>query len=354
MTSYAKSIELPSGTMGGESDTYIVAEIGTNHGGELSIAKKQIKAAADAGADGVKFQMFHADEFVSDQSLTYTYKDDKGVEHEISQYEMFKQLELPEDWIPPLITTANKCDVDWFTSVADESCLQTAIDNEVPLIKLASEDLINVELLEAIQEVDIPIILSRGMADEEEIEQALSHLTPETNPNLVLLHCLSCYPAPPEELNLNQIRTLGEKFDCLVGFSDHTKGTSASSIATALGSCVIEKHFTMDPSLPGPDQAMSVTPEVFSELVDNIRKTNELLGDKRIQVADCEMDNRTKFRRGIVAVRNIQSGEEIRESDITYQRPCNHFKPYQKNEIIGKTTNQAIRKGEHIKERHLQ
>lgn len=353
MTNYKKTVSLPSGGIGEKFPTYIVAEIGTNHGGKLSIAKEQIRSAADAGADGVKFQMFHADEFVGDRSLTYTYEDHTGEVHEVSQYEMFKDLELPEEWIAPLMDTAKKCGVDWFASVADERCLNTAIDNELPLIKLASEDLININLLEKIVDIEVPVILSRGMADEDEIQQALSTLSPETNPELILLHCLSCYPAPEDELNLAQIRTLNDKFNALVGFSDHTKGTKAASTAVALGSCMVEKHFTMDESLPGPDQSMSVEPDTFSQLVKEIREVEKLLGDSTIQVAKCEMDNRTEFRRGIVAAHELQPGDEICESDLAYQRPCKHFKPYQKEEIIGRKVSQSVAKNDHIKERHL-
>jgi sialic acid synthase SpsE len=353
MTDYNQEIQSADRTISATSPTYLIAEIGTNHAGDLSIAKEQIRTAAQVGADAVKFQMFHADEFVRDESLTYTYEDANGEERTVSQYEMFRELELPETWIPELLETANEAGVDWFVSVADEPSLQTALEHDVPFLKLASEDLINVDLLQTVSEVDVPIIVSRGMADEAEIENALSILSPADTPDLILLHCVSCYPAPIEEMNLRQIETLRQKFGCLVGLSDHTKGTTAGIAAVTLGATVIEKHFTMDQSLPGPDQSMSTPPDQFREFVQRIRETEETLGDPEITYADCESDKRVRFRRGIVAARDIEPGEIIAEEDIAYRRPCEHLKPYQKRKILGKEATISIPANDPIQEEYV-
>ncbi len=353
MTVYNREIQSADRTISATSPTYLIAEIGTNHAGDLLIAKEQIRTAAQVGADAVKFQMFNADEFVRDESLTYTYEDANGEERTVSQYEMFQELELPEMWIPELLETANEAGVDWFVSVADESSLQTALEHDVLFLKLASEDLINVNLLETVSEVDVPIIVSRGMADEAEIENALSILSPANTPDLILLHCVSCYPAPIEEMNLRQIETLRQRFGCLVGLSDHTKGTIAGIASVTLGATVIEKHFTMDRSLPGPDQSMSTPPEKFREFVQRIRETEKALGDPEITYADCESDKRVRFRRGIVAARDIESGEIITEEDIAYRRPCEHLKPYQKRKVLGRETTKYIPANEPIKEEYV-
>lgn len=353
MTGYNDQIVLPSRRIGGDSPTYLVAEIGTNHAGEISIAKDQIRAAADAGADAVKFQLFRAEEFLADESLTYCYEDYAGETHEVSQYEMFKEFELPEDWVPDLVETANDEGVDFFASVADKDSLKTVLKHDVPLLKLASEDLINVDLLEAVQEVDIPIILSRGMATEDEIANALSILIPSETPELVLLHCVSCYPTAPPELNVRQIPSLRNRFGCLVGLSDHTRGTTAASVSVALGACVVEKHFTMDQSLPGPDQAMSITPTTFSEFAQTVREAETLLGEPSIQIADCEDEKRIQFRRGIVADRTIEEGHVIDEGDIAFRRPCEHFKPYQKSKVLGRKVVKTVSENEAIREDHL-
>jgi sialic acid synthase SpsE len=354
MTRYRDQITLPSRRISPDSPTYLVAEIGTNHAGERSLAKDQIRAASKAGADAVKFQLFRTEEFLGDDSLTYSYEDHAGEVHEVSQYEMFNELELPEDWIPDLVETATHEGVDFFASVADEDSLQTVLEHDVPLLKLASEDLINVKLLEAVRGADVPVIVSRGMATEDEIANALSILTPSETPELVLLHCVSCYPTPPPELNVRQISSLRDRFGCLVGLSDHTRGTMAASVSVALGACVIEKHFTMDQSLPGPDQAMSTTPTTFSEFAQTVREAEMLLGEPSIQIADCEKEKQIQFRRGIVADRTIEEGHVIDEGDIAFRRPCEYFKPYQKHEIIGRKTVTMIPENEAIREDHLQ
>lgn len=348
MPSYNKTIRSSQTLIGKDEPCYVIAEIGSNHAGDIDVAKDQIRSAAQSGADAVKFQIFHAEEFLSDKELTYQYEDQTGEEIEVNQYEMFKQLELPDDWIPSLIEKATEFDVDWFASVADEESLETVLNYQVPFIKLASEDIINVGLLEKVQEINKPVIVSRGMANDEEICEALSILSPESTPDLILLHCLSCYPTPEEELNLKQIRTLRETFGCLTGFSDHTENPLPAVLAVAKGAKVIEKHFTIDQSLPGPDQAMSTTPEEFNEMVHMIRRSETLLGERVITVAECERENRITMRRGIVADKNIQKGQLITTEDIAFRRPCKGLNPFERYQVIGQTATHKIPKNKPI------
>ncbi|MCB0335412.1 MAG: N-acetylneuraminate synthase family protein [Bdellovibrionales bacterium] len=296
----------------------------------------------------VKFQSFKADEFVADRSLEYTYALADGTQITESQYDMFKRVELPDAWHGRLRAYADAKHTLFLSSAADRQAVDLLIEVGAPAIKLASEDLINVELLEYVAGKGVPTILSSGMADEREIEIALDFFVQANNPHVILLHCVSEYPTKLEDLNLGRILALRSRFDLLVGLSDHTVGTKAAIAARALGIVYIEKHFTTDTTRRGPDHAMSADPAVLAELCRNIRETEAMLGDGRLSYQAVEEYGRVNFRRSIVAKRDIQAGEVLTKELIHYKRPGQGLKPYEQSLILGKRINKDIAKDTRI------
>jgi len=330
------------------SETYIIAEIGSNFNGSLELAKKSIKSAADCGANAVKFQTFKADEFIADKDLTYTYFDNAGNKITESQYDMFKRLELKNEWHYKLAQYSNSLGVDFFSSAADTNAVDLLIDLKVPFIKFASEDLINVNLLEYAAKKNYPVILSTGMANEFEISNAVNIFSRHDSSKIILLHCVSQYPTKLENAALNRISALKEKYDYIVGYSDHTEGWLAPVLAVAIGAKVIEKHFTIDKNLEGPDHKMSSNPTEFSEMVRMIRMTEKTTGIKTLNYQSVEQNARTEFRRSIVAKENLKKGTVLTENMLAYKRPGNGLKPYEKNLILNKKLNTDIEKNQQI------
>ncbi len=213
----------------------------------LNKPKKTIDAAADSGADAVKFQTFDADEFVADKTLMYTYTEADGTKVTESQYDMFKRLELPYEWHLILKKYAEDKGVDFLSSAADRKAADLLSEINVAAFKLASEDLINIELLEYVAAKGFPTILSTGMADVEEIDAAVKIFEDAGNERLVILHCVSSYPTPFDQCNMRRIGSMQERYNKYpIGFSDHTEGWEAPMVAVATGVCLIEKHFTFD------------------------------------------------------------------------------------------------------------
>lgn len=322
--------------IGEPSHCYIIAEIGSNFNGSLELAKKSIKSAAACGADAVKFQTFKSEEFVANNELTYSYTSYDGTVHTETQKEMFKRLELPDEWHEILFKYALECSVDFLSSAADRSAVDLLVDLKVPAIKFASEDLINISLLEYAADKCIPIILSTGMADESEIENAVDIFKSKNTKDIILFHCTSSYPTPTESCNLSRICALRNKFELPVGFSDHTEGWEAAAFSIMLGACMVEKHFTIDKTLPGPDQAFSMEPEDFKIMVDKIWLAEKMLGSGEIRYDDIEEQGRTEFRRSIVVNRKILKNEIIKEEYLSFKRPGSGLKPYEKGQVIGK------------------
>ncbi len=327
---------------------YVIAEIGINHNADLSLARQQVAAAVESGADAVKFQTFRAEEFVADRELVYAYRSHDGREVQETQFEMFKRLELPAEWHRLLAAEAGRLGVDFLSSSADANAVDLLDSLGVPAFKLASEDLINLDLVAEVAARQRPAILSTGMATEQEISQALQLFGEGARGRVVLLHCVSCYPTPPHACNLRRIPALRSRFGRPVGFSDHTQGTQAATAAVALGACVVEKHFTCDRSLPGPDHAMSADPAEFREMVQRIRTTEQMLGTGTLGYQAAEQQGRAQFRRSVVAKRTIEAGEIIREDMLCCKRPGTGLKPCDRGLLLGRRTRRTIRPDEQI------
>lgn len=329
-------ISIGNRIVGDETPCLIIAEIGLNHNGNAELAKKIIDAAAEAGADAVKFQTFSTDEFLADKECTYTYYHPDGTKIIENQYEMFKRLELPYNCYLTLRDHAVSKGLLFISSTADQMAIDLLDELNAPAFKLASEDIINISLLEYLSKKKRPVIISTGMADLVEIEQAVNILRKNVLSDLVLLHCVSLYPTPPRSCNMRKILSLKAHFNVPVGFSDHTEGIDAAVTAIALGACVVEKHFTLDHSLPGPDHKFSADPDEFRTMVEKIRLIEMMLGSKELAFDPSEETGRIEFRRSIRARNHILSGEIITKDMLSYKRPGHGLKPYQQHLIVGK------------------
>ena len=325
---------------------YLIAEIGVNHNGKLSLAIQTIKAAAKAGADAVKFQMFNADEFMSKKKLLFKYKTKKGNKSE-NMYDMFKRLEFSEKWLSKIIHVCKKNKVDFLSSVADKSSTNLMKKLKVKAIKLSSEDLINYPLLEYVATLGRNIILSTGMANSAEITRAISFFK-KKKIKVIILHCVSMYPTSIKDANLLRMVSLKKKYNVSVGYSDHTLGIEASIVATILGAEIIEKHFTLNKSLIGPDHVMSSDPKEFKELADNIKRIHLILGSSDIKPKKTEQKFKKIYRRSITSISQIAKGEKFSLKNIALMRPATGLHPKYYKKIIGKKSSRTLLKDKKI------
>jgi len=321
-------------SIGDSNRAFIIAELGINHNGSPETAREMVDAAVESGADAVKFQTFRTEEFLSDRDVTYSYEW-HGNEVTENMYEMFKKVELEYDSYQMLFSYAISKGIIPFTSIADSISFDYLTKFEIPLIKIASEDIINIDLLRYIKHTKVPLIISTGMADEHEIANALEIL--ENKEDIVLLHCVSLYPTPLEKLNLKRMIGLRNRFGTITGFSDHSKSLISGGAAVAMGARVIEKHFTLDTGQKGPDHAISLNPDDFSRYVSNIRETESMCGSEIIEPSSEEKEMAILFRRGITAAVHISKGEILTADMLSFKRPCPGLKPYEIEEVIGKT-----------------
>lgn len=330
------------------TDCYIIAEIGNNFNGDMEIAKESIRTAALCGADAVKFQTYKAEEFVANSDLKYTYKDTKGKSITESQFEMFKRLELKDEWHKDLMMFSNQQKLDFFSSAADVSAVDLLISLNVPAIKLASEDLINIKLLDYLASKNYPVILSTGMADKFEIQNAIKIFEKYGSDQIIILHCVSQYPTPSNRVNLKRISALKKYFAYPVGYSDHSLGWEAPMQSIAYGVKVIEKHFTLDRNMQGPDHQMASDPKDFKKVVEMIRLAEQMSGKETLNYGEGEKKARIEFRRSIVANQNIPKGTVINKDMIAFKRPGNGLKPYEIDKILGKKAKENIKANSYI------
>ena len=347
--SFSKQIEIEGRCIGPGHPVFFIAEIGLNHNGDMDLAKRTVEAAAKAGADCVKFQTFRTEEFMADRDIEYEYNSG-GVVVKEKMYDMFKRLELPFAWHQELFDYARSLGLVPLTSVADHICVDIALKAGVKALKLASEDLINLPLLKYVAAKGIPLILSTGMADEIEIRDAMKIIGRfDGVAKTIFLHCVSLYPVEDTEANLLRMRTLQDLTQSIVGYSDHTEGPEACLGAVALGACILEKHFTFQKNLPGPDHEMSADPGELNELVRMVRRLEKMLGGNNLKISEREAEIRNSFRRSIVASTDLPSGKVLEIGDLALKRPGNGIRPRQFSELIGKNLTHALRKNDQLK-----
>ncbi len=315
--------------------TIIIAEAGVNHNGNMDIAKRLIDAAADAGVDYVKFQTFKTENLVSFNAPTAEYQ--KAATQETSQYAMLKRLELNEQQHIELIEYCNKKGVKFLSTAFDMDSIDLLESLNLDLWKIPSGEITNYPYLARIAATGKPIIMSTGMCDTSDINNALDALIENgaTKESITLLHCNTQYPTPYEDVNLLAMNTIKSDYGLATGYSDHTQGIEIPVAAVALGACVIEKHFTLDRNMEGPDHKASLEPAELKKMVEAIRIVEQALGSASKTVSPSEAQNKSIARKSIVAKRNIHKGETLTEDNITVKRPGNGISPMKWREVIG-------------------
>lgn len=333
----------------------IIAEAGVNHNGDIGIAKELVRLAAEAGADYVKFQTFSADKLVTRTAEQAEYqKKNLQSEKNASQYEMLKKLELSREDHYELIRTCNYYGIKFLSTAFDNENLEFLVkDLDVDFIKIPSGELTNYPYLCLAASLNKPIILSTGMATLDEIIESVDLLKKlgVSTDSLYILHCTTEYPALISEVNLNAMETIQKATGCRVGYSDHTMGIDVSIAAAALGATVIEKHFTLDRSMIGPDHRASLQPEELKQLVIAVRNVQRALGNGVKQLASArERGNKTAARKSIVAACDIRAGEIFTEQNLTTKRPGTGISPMKWPVLIGKTATRDYQENELIDE----
>ena len=323
---------------------FVVAEIGINHNGDMDLAHREIDAAAASGADAVKFQNYHTEGFVSDRSLTYEYIS-QGETVVESQYDMFKRCELRPEALRELSEHCEERGVVFFSTPMDEEGVAELVREGVTLLKNGSDCLGHLPLIRCMARTGLPTVISTGMATREDIDDAVQAFRDAGGRDLILLHCTSAYPTPAADVNLRKIPALAEAYDCLVGFSDHTDGIVAAVGAITLGACIIEKHFTLDKNLPGPDHRFSADPREFRELVDAIRFVEAAIGTAEVGFTPSEAVNRREARLSCAARYDLSAGHTLTTSDIAFQRPGTGLPPKMITELVGKKLIRDVRSG---------
>lgn len=324
----------------------IIAEAGVNHNGDLTTAKQLINAASQIGADAIKFQTFKT-EALAVHGIKKAEYQRKYTRSASSQYEMLKELELSYKDFQELFSYCSKKHIMFLSSPFDLESIDFLDHLGVEQIKIPSGEITNYPYLKKIASLKKPILLSTGMADMNEIGDALTALNGHTN-EITLLHCSSTYPTEMADVNLNAMDTLKRTFKKNVGYSDHTLGIEVPIAAAALGACVIEKHFTLDKAMPGPDHHMSLEPDEFKKLVESIRNIEQALGDGIKRPTTSELKNRDYVRKYLVAAKDIKKGEFFTQENLCAKRCGSGINPMKFPELIGKAAARSYGKDERI------
>lgn len=326
---------------------YVIAEAGVNHNGNLDLAKKLCLAAKESGADAVKFQTWVTDKIITNNVKKAAYQEKSSSEDE-SQYEMLKRLELPYEAFREIKDYCDKIGIT-FASTADEAdSLDFLLDIGIPFVKIGSGERGNVPYLRYIGGKGLPILLSTGMSTIEDVRGTIKELKDGGAEDITLLHCTTSYPCPYDQVNLNAMVTLSKEFGLPVGYSDHTMGIAVPIAAVALGAVVIEKHFTLDRNMEGPDHQASTEPHEFRQMVEEIRRIEIAMGDGKKRPMPDEMANSEVVLKRIVACKPIEKGQIISESDVAVKRNENGAPASKWNQVIGTRAERAYQLDEGI------
>lgn len=329
--------------LGEKHPVFIVAEISANHGQDFDMAIEMIRSAKACGADAVKFQTYTPDTMTLDLKtepfMIYHHK--WGGK---SLYDLYKKAYTPWEWFPALKEECIKNDIIFFSTAFDVTSVDFLESLDVPVHKIASFELTDISLIKYMAKTGKPLIISTGMANEDEINEAVKAARDAEVKELMLLKCVSSYPTDPKDMNLRSIRALKEHYKCCVGFSDHTLGTTVPIAATTLGVMFIEKHFILDKSKETPDSFFSINPKELKDLVSNVRMIEECLGDEDVVINKQEKDS-VNFRRSLFIVEDVRKGEMLTEKNVRSIRPGQGLKPKYYNDVVGKVACQDIKKG---------
>ena len=323
---------------------YVVAEISANHNRDFDQALRMVQAAKDAGADAVKLQTYTPD--------TITLRSDR--EHfrigggtlwdGRTLHDLYAEAAMPWDWQPKLKAEADRLGLELFSSAFDATAVDFLEKMGVPAHKVASFEMVDLPLIEKMARTGKPLIMSTGMATLEEIEEAVATARAAGARQIALLKCTSAYPSPPEEMNLRTIPDLAARFQVPVGLSDHTMGIAVPVAAVALGACIVEKHFTLSRSVPGPDSAFSLEPAEFKAMVEAVRTAERALGGVHYGASGEEEKSRV-FRRSLFVVEDVKAGEKFTEKNVRSIRPGNGLHTRHLKEVLGRTATRDIARG---------
>ena len=341
-------IKIGNFIIGQKKEPFIIGEAGINHNGEIKKAFEMIELGKKSGLNAIKFQTFSADEFIANISLTHTYFS-QGKKITESQYNMFKQCEFSKEEWYKVKEKCDKEDILFLSTPENSSDLDLLLQIGIPAIKVGSDELINIPLLKEFAKTKLPIILSTGMCTLDEVAKSLNAIGALDDYPTILLVTTSEYPTPNESVNLLKFHTLAKNFPNIpLGFSDHTQGVLASSLACAMGASVFEKHFTLNHNMPGPDHWFSADPNELIQWVKSIRTSYIMMGSEEVKPTKSEEVLKITARRSIFAISEIKEGDEFSMKNIGLRRPGNGLTPEYFEMVLGKKSTKYFKKGEMV------
>ena len=326
---------------------FVIAEAGVNHNGNLDLAKKLVVSAKESGANAVKFQTFKTSELVSKSAKKAKYQR-KQTDNTETQYDMLKELELTYDDFLELRNYCKKVDIEFMSTAFDFDSIDFLKSLNMNTWKIPSGEITNLPYLMKIANLNKPVILSTGMSTMEDIKSAIKALKDNGSGELTVLHCTTDYPTSFKDVNLKAMNTINKEFDVKIGYSDHTKGIEVAIAAAALGATVIEKHFTLDRNMEGPDHKASLEPNELKSMVDSIRNIEMTLGNGIKQPTESEKKNIVFARKSIIASKDIRKGELFMEDNLAVKRPGNGISPMKWFDVIGKVSPRDFKEDELI------
>ncbi|MDC3175774.1 pseudaminic acid synthase [Prochlorococcus sp. AH-716-D13] len=337
-------IEINNKKIGIGFEPYIVAEMSGNHNGKIENALRLIKKAKEAGADAIKLQTYKANTITINHNSP-EFLIEGGLWDGRNLYDLYEEAHTPWDWHKELFEYAKEIDITIFSSPFDETAIDLLEELNTPAYKIASPEIVDLNLIKKAASTGKPIIFSTGMASKEEIKDALEAILSENNKQIIVLHCTSAYPTPLDETNLSTLVDIQNSYKVLTGLSDHTLGTKISSYACLLGACFIEKHFTLDRNNGGVDSTFSIEPEELKKLVKECKEIKNIMGYPNFNITKSELAA-YKARRSIYVVKNIKKGEFFTKNNIRSIRPGNGIKPKYIDKILGLKASKDIKFGE--------
>lgn len=346
-------IKIKNKVISNNSPTFIVAEVGANHNGDLELAKKSIDAAVDCGVDAVKFQTYTTDELLSHKSAIVTSRS-RGEEISQTLEELFDEVTLKREFHQEIFDYAQSKNLICFSTPFSVDGMDFLEQLDNPIYKIASSDVNYVDMLEAIGKTKKPVILSTGKSTIGDLDLAVDLLRKNGTQDLCLLHCLANYPSKMENMNLNVIKTLKLMYpDTIIGFSDHSLGITAALGAVCFGAKIVEKHFTIDKNLDGPDHWFSMDPIEMKSLVTEIRNLEAAFGDSRKRINASEEADKYWATRSLIINRTLEVGSIIKKEDLDMLRPGYGISPFDRDNIIGMKLTKSMQKGEVLEWKHL-
>lgn len=339
-----KEVKIGNRLIGEGHPVFIVAELSANHLQDYDLAVKIVKAAKEAGADAIKLQTYTPDTITLDCDNEYFKLKQGTIWDGKTFYELYQEAYTPWDWQPKLQELANELGLIFFSSPFDQSAADFLEKLNVPAFKIASFEITDIPLIEYVASKSKPVIISTGIATEEDIQEAIKACERAGNKDIILLKCSSSYPSPLEDINLRNITYLSDIFGKLVGLSDHTLGISVPIASVALGACLIEKHLTLDRNQGGPDSAFSLEPTEFEEMVKSIREVEKSLGKEEYTVTT-KMEKNKELSRSLFISKDIKKGEILTEENVRSVRPGYGLHPKELKNVLGKKTKEDIKKG---------